>query len=57
MKKKTNIKQIREAIVANRGGFATATDEQIRAIWDVLDDETQTQYIETVKPQKDKQCH
>lgn len=48
-----NIKKIREAIMANRGGHEEATDSQIMTVWDSLPPAAQKQYLESVKD-KDK---
>ncbi len=37
--------QMRAAIQANRGGFHTATDQQIQRLWNMLDESTQQQYL------------
>ena len=44
-----NIKRIREAVLANRGGLGEASDTQILTIWRSLDEATQNQYTESVK--------
>ena len=45
---KEQIKKIREAVCANRGGLEEATDEQIMIIWGSLDSATQKQYLESI---------
>ena len=44
-----NRKQIRDAILANRGGFEKASDSEIMAIWSSLDEATQKSYLESIK--------
>ena len=44
-----NIKKIKEAVLANRGGLGEASDTQILTIWRSLDEATQNQYTESVK--------
>jgi len=44
-----NIKKIKEAVLANRGGLGEASDTQIMTIWRSLDEATQNQYTESVK--------
>lgn len=46
----TDIKKIREAIIANRGGLETASDGEIMSLWTQLDEKTQRQYLERIKP-------
>ena len=55
MKRKHNIKKIRDAIVKNRGGLGQATDDQILAIWNSLDEQTQKKYLDSLgnNPEKD----
>lgn len=48
---KPNKAKIREAVLANRGGFAQATEAQIMTVWNSLDDETRKQYLESVEEQ------
>jgi len=43
------IEKIREAVLKNRGGHEAADDSQILLIWNSLDEETQTKYLESVK--------
>lgn len=52
MKDKKKMKEIREAVCANRGGLEEATDSQIMTIWNSLDKATQTKYIESIKERK-----
>lgn len=49
----TDIKNIRKAITANRGGLKNATDEQLWIIWQTLDDETRTKYLNSLKGDMD----
>jgi H2-forming N5,N10-methylenetetrahydromethanopterin dehydrogenase-like enzyme len=44
-----DIKKIREAICKNRGGFADASDEQIRRMWNLLTDETKDKYLKSIE--------
>jgi len=47
------IKKIREAVLANRGGHQESTDEAIMTIWNSLDERTQKTYLESVSiPEK-----
>lgn len=48
------IKKIREAVCANRGGLDSATDEQIMIIWGSLPADVQKQYLESIKERKGK---
>jgi len=48
MANKQNSK-IREAVLANRGGLETASDEQIMIIWQSLSADVQKQYLESIK--------
>ena len=45
---------IRQAVLAHRGGLENATDNQIMIIWRSLDEQTQKQYLESVKERKAK---
>ena len=47
-----NMQKIRQAILANRGGFEKAGDSEIMMIWNSLDADTQKQYSEKVKNSK-----
>jgi len=47
-----NIQQIRAAILANRGGFKDASDTEILTVWQSLDEQTQKQYLESIKERK-----
>jgi len=47
-----NIKKIREAVCANRGGLSEATDSQIMVIWNSLPPDVQKQYLESSKERK-----
>lgn len=47
-----NIKKIREAVCANRGGLAEATDSQIMVIWNSLPPDVQKQYLDSIKERK-----
>jgi len=49
---KVNKAKIREAILANRGGFARATEGQIMTIWNSLDAETQKKYLGSLEAHK-----
>jgi hypothetical protein len=42
------IKKIREAVLANRGGLEVANDEQIMVIWQHLPADIQKQYLESI---------
>lgn len=54
MKSKKKIdKDIKAAILKNRGGFQQASDAQIMKIWGILDAETKRQYLESVKEIKE----
>ena len=44
-----NIKQIRSAVEANRGGLTNVTDSQIMRLWRSLDEATQQKYLDSVK--------
>jgi len=44
-----NRRQIREAVISNRGGLELATDTEIMMIWNSLDDETRKKYLESIK--------
>ena len=44
-----DIKEIREAVTANRGGLGGADDEQIMMIWRSLDKTVQEKYQEKIK--------
>ncbi len=46
---RTDIKQKRLAIIANRAGFENATDGQIHTIFDALLPEVQRRYLESIK--------
>lgn len=48
----TQIKKIREAVCANRGGLGEATDSQIMTIWKSLPADVQKQYLESIKERK-----
>ena len=48
MANKQNSK-IREAVLANRGGLETASDEQIMIIWQSLSADVQKQYLDSIK--------
>ena len=48
----TQIKKIREAICANRGGLGKASDSQIMIIWKSLPADVQKQYLESIKGRK-----
>ncbi len=50
--KKRDIKKIRSAIMANHGGFDDATDSQIMSVWQELDLETRTRYLDNLKGKK-----
>lgn len=47
-----NIQQIRAAILGNRGGFKDASDTEILTVWRSLDEQTQKQYLESIKERK-----
>ena len=49
-----DIKNIRQAVLANRAGLQDATEQQIMTIWRSLDEQTQKQYLESVKERKAK---
>lgn len=49
----TQIKKIREAVCANRGGLSDATDSQIMTIWKSLPADVQKQYLESIKGRKE----
>ena len=51
---KRDIKKIRQAVTANRGGFDDASDTEILTIWNALSPETQKQYLESTKETKEK---
>ena len=44
---------IKQAVLANHGGFADASDSQIMALWHSLDSQTQSRYLAELK-QKEK---
>lgn len=44
-----DIRTIREAVIANRGGFEEASDGEIMTLWQHLPAETQGKYLESVK--------
>jgi hypothetical protein len=46
---KTSIKEIREAIIKNCGGFEAADDAAIMNKWDSLTAETQKQYLNSLE--------
>lgn len=50
---KVSKQKIKEAVLANRGGLANATDAEINIIWRSLPEATQKLYLETLKG-KDK---
>jgi len=52
-----DIKRIRAAIDAHRGGLTGATDQQIKIIWDSLDDETRHQYLQHTRKLKPGETH
>lgn len=47
-----NIKKIREAVCANRGGLKEATDSQIMVIWNSLPPDVQKQYLDSIKERR-----
>ena len=51
---KIDLKNIRAAILKNRGGFENANDSQIMLIWTALDNETKKAYLESVNDTKIK---
>ena len=53
MKSKNQIQKIREAVCKNRGGLDGASDDQIMIIWRHPPEETQKQYLESIKERKD----
>ena len=44
-----SMKKIREAILQNRGGLESATDTQIKTIWNALDEKTQHDYMTSIR--------
>jgi len=46
--------KIKAAVLVNRGGFSGASDGEIRIIWNSLSEETQKQYLESVKNKESK---
>jgi len=50
----TSKEMIRKAIMKNRGGHETATDEQIMTLWNSLMPDTQKQYLESIKVRSQK---
>jgi len=50
----TDIKTIRKAVLANRGGLEEASDEQIMIIWQSLPADIQKQYLDSVGSATDK---
>ena len=46
-------KDIKKAILNNRGGLDNATDSQLMLIWSSLPLDIQTQYMQTVKKGKE----
>ena len=40
---------IKQAVVSNRGGLETATDNEILTIWNSLDQEQQETYLKKIK--------
>jgi len=44
-----NIKQIREAVLLHHGGFDSATDGQIKTIWNSLSTDDQIRYFNDLK--------
>jgi len=53
---KPNVKKIRDAICANRGGWLKASDQEIMMLWDSLDKQTQDAYLKSTekKPRETK---
>ena len=49
------IKKIREAVLANRGGLQKATDGQIMIIWSHLPADIQKQYLDLIKAEDGRQ--
>jgi len=49
-----NIKQIRQAIMANRGGHENTTDAGILRLWLMLSEETREVYLASIKPHVEK---
>ena len=45
-------KDIREAIIKNRGGWENATDSQLVTLWSHLSADTQTEYLESIKKEE-----
>lgn len=39
---------IRQAVLANRGGLQNASDSEIMAIWNSLDEQTKEKYLQSI---------
>jgi len=49
-----DIKSIREAICANRGGWSNASDQEIMTIWSSLDKQSQNAYLKSIEKKTNK---
>jgi len=48
-----NIKEIRAAVLKNRGGLDSATDPEIMTVWRSLNKNTQQEYLKSIGKDKD----
>jgi len=46
---KQNVKKIRDAICANRGGWLNASDQEIIILWESLDKQTRDAYLKSTE--------
>lgn len=44
-----DIKTVRAAVIASRGGWETADDAAMRQLWESLSDETRQQYLDKIQ--------
>jgi len=48
-KRKLSMEKIRQAVCKHRGGWESASDAEIRTVWNSLSAEIQQQYLDNLK--------